>query len=389
LIKVINMSAWVDRDEAMKLLGIKPQTLYAYVSRKLLAALPDPADPRRSLYSRSDAERLLKRRARGRGAAEVAEGTISWGEAILPTSISAVAGGRLFYRGRDAAVLARTATLEDAASLLWDLTELPASAGLLAFDRDLPPIEAALSMLATAACRSDPAKGRAAASLLEESALLLRSVAAALGADLSAGLDIAAGFARRWNPDPAAADAIRMALVLMADHELNASAFAARVTASTGAPLAAAALSGLATLLGPSHGGATRRVRAFVKEAEDKSARHAVRERLARGDALPGFGHPLYPDIDPRAAALLGRMRLPDLLDDLAREVYAATGVRPDIDFATVSIALTYDLPGDAPIQMFAAARMAGWLAHAMEQIATGRLIRPRARYVGRSLEAS
>lgn len=381
------MPAWMDRDETLQLLGIKPQTLYAYVSRKLLTALPDPADPRRSLYSRSEVDGLVKRRRRGRGAAEVAEGTISWGDAILPTSISAVAGGRLFYRGRDAVVLARTATLEAAAALLWDVVELPVDGEMFGFDGDLPPIEAAMSMLATAACRSDPTRGRAAASLVEESARLLRSVAAALGAELSAGSDIAAGFARRWNPDPAAEKAIRMALVLMADHELNASAFAARVAASTGAPLSAAALSGLAALLGPSHGGATRRVRALVEEAADKGPRLAVRERLARGDALPGFGHPLYPDIDPRAAALLGQFRLPDLLEELSSEVVDATGVRPDIDFATVAIAFTYDLPKDAPIQIFAAARMAGWLAHAMEQAATGRLIRPRARYVGPQLD--
>jgi len=389
LIKIINMSAWVDRDEATKLLGVKPQTLYAYVSRKLVAAHPDPADPRRSLYSRSDAERLLARRTRGRRATEVAEGAISWGDAVLPTSISTVAGGRLFYRGRDAAAFAASATLEKVASLLWGAADFPTPADLLPFDRRLPPVDAALSMLATTACRSDPGSGRAAASLLEESAMLLHSVAAALGADLSAGLGIAAGFARRWNLDPAAADTIRVALALMADHELNASTFAARVTASTGAPLAAAALSGFATLLGPAHGGATRRVRALVEEAQDKGARQAVRERLGRGDALPGFGHPLYPDIDPRAAALVECTRMPEISSALARETFAATGLRPNIDFAVASVALAYGLPKDAPFLLFAAARMAGWLAHAMEQTGTGRLIRPRARYVGPFLDAS
>ncbi|MGO4831786.1 citrate/2-methylcitrate synthase [Rhizobiaceae sp. 2RAB30] len=381
------MSAWIDRDETLRLLGIKPQTLYAYVSRKLLTALSDPADPRRSLYSRSEVDGLMKRRRRGRGVAEVAEGTIAWGDAILPTSISSVAGSRLFYRGQDAAVLARSATLEAAAALLWDVAVLPAQGRLLGFDGSLPPIEAAMSMLAAAACRSDPTRGRSHASLVEESAGLLCSVAAALGADWLSGSDIAAGFARRWTAGPAAREMIRMALVLMADHELNASAFAARVTASTGAPLAAAALSGLATLLGPAHGGATRRVRTLVDEAVDKGPRVAVRERLARGDPLPGFGHPLYPEIDARAAVLLDQIRLPDLLEQLSREVFDATGIRPDIDFATVAIAFTYDLPRDAPIQLFAAARMAGWLAHAMEQAATGRLIRPRARYVGPSIQ--
>src|SRR3954463_14679689 len=104
------MSGWIEREEMLSLLGVRPQTLYAYVSRKLLAARPDPGDPRRSLYSRADAERLLARRGRGRRAAEVAENAISWGEAVMPTAISTVSGGRLFYRGRDAIRLAGRAT---------------------------------------------------------------------------------------------------------------------------------------------------------------------------------------------------------------------------------------------------------------------------------------
>src|SRR5262245_8605089 len=100
------MPAWLNRDETLDLLGIKPQTLYAYVSRGLIAARPDTKDPRRSLYSRADAERLLARRTHGRRAAEVAEHAISWGEGVLPTAISTVSGGRLFYRGRDAVRLA-------------------------------------------------------------------------------------------------------------------------------------------------------------------------------------------------------------------------------------------------------------------------------------------
>lgn len=377
------MTEWIDRDTVLELLGVKPQTLYAYVSRKLVTALPDPADPRRSLYSRSDATRLVHRRSRGRRAAEVAEGAISWGDAVLATSISTVVGGRLFYRGRDAVALARTATLEEAGALLWGVDRFPDSAELLPFDRSLPATEAAMAMLAVEACRGGPAFGRAATSLLDESAQIVRSVAAALGADLSAGLDIAGGLARRWNADAAGADAIRAALVLMADHELNASAFAARVTASTGAPLAAAALSGLATLLGPAHGAATGRVQLLMEDARRKGARRAVRERLGHGETLPGFGQQLYPDVDPRAAALLGQLTLPPLLGELADEAFSATGLRPNIDFATVSVALAHGLPKDAPFLIFAAARVVGWLAHAVEQIGTGRLIRPRARYVG------
>ena len=95
--------------------------------------------------------------------------------------------------------------------------------------------------------------------------------------------------------------------MLVADHELNASAFAARVAASTGASLSAAALAGLATLSGPRHGGATAAVRTFAAEAAQLGPRQAIANRLVEDRALPGFGHPLYPDGDPRAAALLDR----------------------------------------------------------------------------------
>jgi citrate synthase len=389
LINVINMSAWISRDNALRLLGLKPQTLYAYVSRRLIAAHPDPADPRRSLYSLADAERLVARRARGRRAAMVAERAISWGEAVLPTAISTVAGGRLFYRGRDAVALASHASLEDAAALLWNVPEFPRSSQMLPVRPELPPVEAALSMLAATAHHSDPTQGRARASLAAEAAALLRRLAAALGADLADGISIAAGFARRWNCGAHAGEAIRAALVLTADHELNASTFAARVAASTGAPLAAAALAGLATLLGPAHGGATLRVRTLVEDAERKGAKACVQQQLARGGALAGFGHPLYPDIDPRAAALLERIPVPGAAADLMKEGFAATGLRANIDFATVAMALGYRLPSDAPFRLFAAARAAGWLAHAIEQAESGRLIRPRARYTGPPLDAA
>lgn len=371
----------------MALLGVRPQTLYAYVSRKLIAARPDSAEPRRSHYSKADVDRLLARRSRGRRVADVAEQTISWGEPVLPTAISTVSGGRLFYRGRDAARLARDTTFEQAVALLWDSPRFPQPGQLAKFDPALSPVEATLAMLATVAANSEPTTGRAPAALVGEAAMLLRSAASALGSDLSGNCGIADGFARRWNRDGDTVGTIRTALIVMADHELNASTFAARVTASTGAPLAAAALAGLSAFLGPVHGGATLRVRNLFDAAGRIGARRAVRETLARGEPLPGFGHPLYPDIDPRAASLFETFALPDRLDELARQAAATTGLRPNVDFATVAMAIACDLPDDAPFRIFAAARMAGWLAHAMEQALGGRLIRPRARYSGPPLE--
>ena len=109
---------WISGAEAMERLGVQPQTLYAYVSRGRVEARPDPADPRRSLYRAADIAELTRRRVRGRKPSAVAEGAIAWGEPVLASAITTLSGGRLWYRGRDAAVLARTETLETVARLL-------------------------------------------------------------------------------------------------------------------------------------------------------------------------------------------------------------------------------------------------------------------------------
>jgi citrate synthase len=104
---------------------------------------------------------------------------------------------------------------------------------------------------------------------------------------------------------------------------------------------------------------------------------------LVRGLSTPGFGHPLYPEGDPRAAALRRVFAAPPQLEALRLSVESATGARDNVDFTLFTLASALDLPADAPFALFAQARCAGWTAHAIEQIATGALIRPRARYVG------
>jgi citrate synthase len=176
---------------------------------------------------------------------------------------------------------------------------------------------------------------------------------------------------------------LQRTLVLLADHELNASTFAARVAVSTGASLAAGVLAGLCTLTGPLHGGAAAGVWELVEAAQSQGAEQAVRERLAQGRPMAGFGHPLYPAGDPRAASLLRHLDLPAEYTAVREAVEQWVGERPNIDFALAAMTRTQRLPQEAPLILFALARSVGWLAHELEQVATGHLIRPRARYVG------
>lgn len=377
--------AWITAAEAMRRLGVQSQTLYAYVSRGRLEARPDPADPRRSLYSAEGVDRLAQRRAGPRRSAAIAADAIAWGEPVLASALTTVAGGRLCYRGRDAIALSARATLEDAAALFWDApwTQPPRAAP--------PPkgdVKARLFLALAMRAGGDPhARGRAHASLAAEAASLLDALANA-GAGRVSAAPVHQRLADSWGLNARGADIVRRALVLLLDHELNPSTFAARVAASTGASLAASALAGLSTLSGPLHGAAVHHVTAFLAACARDGAEAAVRQRLADGRTLPGFGHPLYPGGDPRAAALIAALPPTRSHPALRAFVEAETGERPNVDFAIAAFAAAYALPDEAAFAIFAIGRAVGWLGHAMEQGATGALIRPRARYVGPAPEA-
>lgn len=375
------MSDWLTAQEAMTRLRLKPQTLYAYVSRGRIEARADAADPRRKLYRAADVARLEYRKTRGRRVASIAEDAIAWGEPVLASSITTIAQGRLWYRGQDAEVLAQTARLEDIARLLWACGEarFPTQVNLIAAGTGQQRM---FAMMAARAAADPVIAGRTPQALYFEAASVLDALVDAVAGGPGEG-PIHARIGRAWRCDEAGAELIRMALVLLADHELNASTFAVRVTASTRASLAACVLAGLAALSGPLHGGMSRRVRAFLDETRRDGTARAVRARLETGAPVPGFGHPLYPDGDPRARCLLAALELPAEFDEVRQTTQAITGEIPNIDFALVALASILRLDDDAPFQIFAAARCSGWIAHALEQFQTGRLIRPRARYTG------
>ncbi|WP_373745122.1 citrate synthase, partial [Achromobacter insuavis] len=221
---------------------------------------------------------------------------------------------------------------------------------------------------------------------------LVRTLAACLLQAAPDDAPIHAQCARAWGVDAAGADLIRMALVLCADHELNASSFTARCIASTGASLRAGIVGGLAALTGGRHGGTTARGEAMWDELERGDAdadggrrlARGLRERLARGEDLPGFGHHLYPAGDPRASALLARI-LPQRPDwqALVEQAFDLVGQRPSVDFALVAVRRHLGLPPGAAFGLFALGRSIGWLAHGLEQRGSQDLIRPRAAYTG------
>ena len=377
------MTEWLTREQALERLNVRPQTLYAYVSRGRIGMKPDDADPRRSQYRADDIAALATRRDRGRSPRAIAESAIAWGEPAIATSISTVLHSRLVYRGRDAVELSATATLEETAELLWAASEGPVSLASLtpsaARQSGTPTAFARLSALAA---EGWPSLGRRPAMLQQDGAAATSALATAFGATPGSE-PVHDRLAQGWSVDTAGARLIRKALVLLADHELNASTFAARVAASTGAPIAACLLAGLATLTGPRHGGAGAAAIALVEDAERLGPDEAIARWLAHDRPLPSFGHPLYPEGDPRAEALFSDFRIDDGLLRLRKAVLAATGLHPNIDFALAAMTRGLRLPADAPFRLFALGRSVGWTAHAVEQVTSNKLIRPRARYDG------
>ena len=266
--------------------------------------------------------------------------------------------------------LAEGASLEAIARQLWDC-----AAGEDPFRE--PPPSAALVFEPLSGSSGIAILHREPARLRAEAAGLLRGVAASMIGTTPSRRPLHGQFARAWRLDRAGADLVRAALVLLADHELNASTFAARVVASTGASLAACLAAGLAALSGPLHGGATALAVSLLDEAaRTRDARSVVEARLARGERIPAFGHPLYPDGDPRAAFLLDRLPPDPVRTTLVEVIAEIVGQHPNVDFALASLARALALPGDSGFALFATARSVGWIAHALEQNAEPKLIR-------------
>jgi citrate synthase len=415
--------------EAARRLGVKPATLYAYVSRGLLSRERAP-DGRTSTFDPAEIDRLARpgRPRRGRRPAS---------ELVLPSALTAIAHGLPWYRGLPVPELAATRSFEEVAAWLWT-GRFPPDAAPAAWRAGEAALEA----------------GRRAQAALPEVALPLeriRVIAAALAAGdelrlelhpaavTAAGRALIAGLVdclprqgpaapaggaiagRLWaglsslDPEPELVGTLDAALVLLADHELAASTVAARVAASVRADPYAVASAGLAVVSGTLHGGASLGIEALLAEIDraDRAAgvgegRRPVRAagvdggrlrdravavvgaRLRRGERLRGFGHRLYPDGDPRAGVLLERLRAaaagsPRLAAvDALLEAAARRGLpEPNVDLALAALAHVTAMTRGAAEAIFAVARTAGWIAHALEEYDRNTPIRPRAVYTG------
>jgi citrate synthase len=379
--------------EAADFLNITKPTLYAYVSRGLVRS-EYGLNQRSRVYHRLDLERLKQRkRIRQQPSAEMSN-ALYWGSPLLESSLTLLTHGQVFYRGQEAATLASSRTFLEVATWFWT--------GNWETSASRP------STAAPKGCRRDPI-------LLFHEALLAAAMTEPLGYDFSlpnlreSGTHILSLFlqilTRKLNPNVAevarelqkawcrprtdAEIIINAALILCIDHELNVSSFTARVVGSAGTSVYEVVSAALCALRGSRHGGGIERAtKLLVELPRTSSVRDSLVQRIRAGIEIPGFGHPLYPDGDPRAAQLLDLLskHFPAEARPWLKVVASAARAlkrKPNIDLALAVCSLSLQLPSDAAFALFALGRTAGWIAHAAEQAQSGKLIRPRARYTG------
>lgn len=329
--------------------------------------------------------------------------------------------GRLILRGHDIEDLAGSTRFEDVAGLMWrDLVAVPAETPLAraigegraaAFARFLPfapmlsglaPVEAMRLLIAAIPDDGDlagPAALTGAVGVAAALAMRIHAGGAPIAPDASAGhaKDILR-MARGRPADEREAAALDAYLVTVADHGLNASTFTGRIVASTRAGDVSTVIAALCALKGPLHGGAPGPVLDMLDAiGTAENATPWLEAALARGERLMGFGHRVYRTRDPRADTLKmalkalggrsGRLDLAEAVERAALKVLSgrADGRRLDVnvEFYTALLLEALGLPREGFTPVFAVGRVAGWLAHAAEQGASGRLIRPQSRYVG------
>jgi citrate synthase len=426
--------------EAATQLGVKLGTLYAYVSRGWLKSYRRKVG-RQALYRRSDIEALRRVIAPERGVrARSLPDASSWvtvaqpptdgsptGVIVAESAVSSIIEGQIAYRGYPIGELVERASFEEVCLLLWsderprpeEVEHLragiaaarippPVGSALAAVGVDAPPLLRLAVMMPSLAAAEHrlPARSRIDQARMIISVLPLGLAAVAPGPAaegvVRAGCGVPGMAARLCEQslggDFTAADreALDRVLIACAEHELNASTFAARVVASTGADLYASVLAALCSLSGPIHGGACNRIESMFADL-DAGTRidQALDAFSARHSLPPGFGHAIYPAGDPRAALLKrvakdtakrkGRKLFETALK-VEEAVWKRERLRPNLDFYLTVCTRMIGFARGMPAAIFAMGRAAGWIAHSLEQYADNRLIRPRMRYRGSPL---
>lgn len=375
---------WIGRGEALARLGVKTQTLYAYVSRGRIIARPDPADSRRSLYDAEDIDRLSRGESPAVRPVVAPDRAGVRGEADIVSSLSVVADGRLFYRGRDAVQLSQQATLEEVACRLWGLRDANLFTGIK------PRLDGVIGVsirARTFAILSRRAEEDVTSRDCDSDAL--RYQAASI---LNETIDAASGpgprlhfhqrLARAWKTIDRDSHMIRRALVLAADDELDSAVVAVRAAAGGGAPIAGAALAGITTLVGSTTLQDLTDASTWVVEAR-RSPVEASRRRLQETGSLPGFTATAGTPDAARAAALLSATDLPADLLAVQRAGEECGGGQATFAMALAIIARRLELPRQGAADLFMLGRLTGLLGHALDQATNGSPIRARLRYVG------
>lgn len=437
------MTQWIGAAEAAGRLGIKPASLYAYVSRGVLTRRREP-DGRASMFDAEEIEELAQRGRPRRFA-----GRAGPAELVIESAVTEITPATQRYRGYGATDLALRCSFEDVATLLWTGTlpsagepERAAAAGLGGSEA-VEAGEWTATPAAVAAGRAAQAALPAETLPLERIQVIVPALAAtdqfrlhldrpavvAAGKALIAGLTealpealpqalpealpealpaasaeaanrpgvpggIAARLATRLCPTPATTGLIRVvnaALILVADHELAASTLAARVAASMRADPYAVVSTGLGAMTGALHGGAALGAELMLGSADTAAdAPRVVGDVLRRGEKIPGFGHFVYRDGDPRANLLLRLIAeyAPDserlaVASAVTAEARRRAVPDPNIEFALAVLAAVAGMVRGAGEAMFATGRTAGWLAHALEEYERNIPIRPRCVYTG------
>ncbi|WP_405528597.1 citrate synthase [Streptomyces avidinii] len=389
--------------EAARALGVKPATVYAYVSRGQLTSRRDPTG-RGSSFDAAEVEALARRSRR--------EAAAPAGELAVRTALTLIEPDRYYFRGVDAVELASRYRYEEVAEWLWTGAVAPgarftappqalaaARRAVAALPEHGGPIDR-LRVAVAAAAVADPLRFDLSEEAVLGSARAL--VPTLVGALPEAGPDRWAGDGRiarqLWSrltarePDPDALAVLDLALALLVDHDLAASTLAVRVAASARAHPYAAVSAGLGALEGPLHGAAGRLAhRMLVEVLEQGGAAPVVAEYLRAGRRVPGLGHRLYRGEDPRARALFARLEELEQAGPAlgaAREVAAVMarqgGLHANVDLALAVLTVSCGMPAEAGETVFAVARTAGWIAHALEEYQERPLrMRPSGQYCG------